>query len=70
MYRVMPNNGNRGGRPVLSHERFADTLTIRVSTTMREDLKRLAAEQERSLGSVARLAFHAALDQRHEVLTP
>lgn len=55
---------------MLSHERFADTLTIRVSTTMREDLKRLAAEQERSLGSVARLAFHAALDQRHEVLTP
>jgi predicted HicB family RNase H-like nuclease len=57
----MKDNSHRGG-PVPIRERFADTLTIRVSPTMREDLERLAAEQDRSLGAVVRLALRNTVE--------
>lgn len=43
-------------------DRFADTITIRVSPTMREALKKRAAKEDRSMGSFARMALRRYLE--------
>jgi predicted HicB family RNase H-like nuclease len=50
-------------------QRVVETIAVRVTPQMRIDLEQIAASQERSLGSLVRLALRAALADP-SVLTP
>jgi hypothetical protein len=47
----------------VSTERYRAVVTIRVAPSMRADLERLAAQEERSVAAVARRALRAAIEE-------
>ena len=49
---------------ILTSDRHAERLTICISTALRADLERIAAEEERSLGAVVRRVLRAGLQDR------